>query len=394
VQGETAGRDAGAAGGDAGAAGRDAGAAGGDAGAAGGDAGAAGGDVGAAGAPVLPVVANIVYPDGAPNLIVNGDFEDYQDPNVPAGWSVDEIYDYAGMFSPVAGWRGLGVQFVRNAQGRHLLSQTVQVAPGHRYTAQVIYNVVATDSRSGGLYIVDPSDGTIIGSDDIDRPSNGWRIFTVTFDSGSRTQVNFDLGYLSGMNGTAIYDGARVFDADTGVADQYQTTYRDVIGIPAQPVDALVPALSDYVTSLLASPQANRLAHRDAYAAELPYYLYSFLSAPDGDGSRDAWCQRTSLALGELLAMYGVPTRQIHASPIQHEFIEYFDGSKWVVFDPYYGIRYVLAGVRLGVADVVAAGFNQISIEVPTRERLFLLELGYLTPIWGSGSFTTGITMP
>src|SRR5215470_7513905 len=42
-----------------------------------------------AAAPAPLAVANIVYADNTTNLIVNGDFEDYADPNVPAGWSVD-----------------------------------------------------------------------------------------------------------------------------------------------------------------------------------------------------------------------------------------------------------------------------------------------------------------
>src|SRR4051794_32974368 len=62
-----------------------------------------------------PIAANILYDHDGADLISNGDFEDYADRNVPAGWSVDEIYGYRGMFSAVDGWRGMGVRFVRNA---------------------------------------------------------------------------------------------------------------------------------------------------------------------------------------------------------------------------------------------------------------------------------------
>lgn len=341
-----------------------------------------------------PAVSNISYTDLPTNLIVNGDFDDYEDPNVPAGWSVDEIYGYRGMFTPTDGWRGRGVQFVRNAEGRHLLGQAVQVAPGQRYTAQMVYQVTASDSSRGGLYVVDANDGTVIASDTVNHPSNGWRIASVTFDSGKRTQVAIEIGYSSGMNGTAMYDGVRMFQEDPALSYRYQTTYRDVMGIAAMPVNELVPELADYVTTLLALPQAKRFAYRDAYAAELPYYLYSFLSAPAGNSGRGAWCQRTSLALAELLAMYGVPTRQIHAAPVQHEFLEYYDGQKWVVFDAYYGIRYVLAGARLGLDEVIHAGLDQVSLDVPTHEHVFLLELGALKTIWGAGSFSYGLDMP
>jgi hypothetical protein len=345
-------------------------------------------------APAPQMVANILYDKSETELLVNGDFEDYGDPNVPAGWSVDEIYGYRGMFAPTDGWRGVGVRFVRNAQGRHFLAQDVQIAPNHRYTVQMVYQVVATDSSRGGLYVVDPADGTVIAAQDTNRPSNGWRIASVTFDSGQRTRVSVKIGYPSGMNGTAIYDGVSMFEEDPALHYAYQTTYRDVIGIPAQPVDDLVPQLADYVTALLASSGADRVAHHEAYAAILPYYLDQFLGAPDGTGSRSAWCQRTALALGELLAMYGVRTRQIHAASPQHEFLEYFDGKKWVVFDSYYGVRYVLNGARLGVSDIYAAGMRKVSIEIPTHEHVFYLELGYLLPIWDAGLFTYGIEMP
>jgi hypothetical protein len=344
--------------------------------------------------PVPDAVANIVHADSTTNLIVNGDFEDYADPNVPAGWSVDEIYGYSGMFTPTGGWRGGAVQFVRNAEGQHLLAQDVQVAPHHRYTVQMVFQVVASDASRGGLYVVDSPSGTLIGSDDTNRPTNGWRIASVTFDSGDSTRVTVKIGYLSGMNGTAIYDGVRMFEDDPALHYLYQTTYRDVIGIPAQPVDALVPQLADYVTKLLAAPNAERVAHQTAYAAVLPYYLYQSLSAPDGTDGRAAWCQRTSLALAELLAMYGVQTRQVHVAEPQHQFLEYFDGARWVVFDAHYGIRYVRAGVRLGVSEIVSVGIRQVSIEVPTRERVFLLELGFLLPIWDAGAFTYGLETP
>jgi hypothetical protein len=345
-------------------------------------------------APALQTVANIVYSDGHADLIVNGDFEDYTDPNVPSGWTVDEIYGWRGMYTPTAGWRDGAVRFVRNSQGRHFLAQEVQVEPNHSYTVQMVFQVVATDASRGGLYVVDSTTGQLIASDATNRPNNGWRIASVTFDSQGRTRVTVKIGYPSGMNGTAIYDGVSMFEDDPAPRYRYQINYRDVVGIAAQPVDDLVPQLADYVSALLAAPRAERMAYRAAHAAYLPYYLYSFLSAPDGAPGRDGWCQRTALSLAELLTMYGVRTRQVHSDSVQHQFIEYFDGAKWVVFDSYYGVRYVLNGARLGVGEIYTAGMRQVSIDVPTHERVFLLELGYLLPIWDAGLFTNGIDMP
>jgi hypothetical protein len=345
-------------------------------------------------APASEIVANIVYENSPADLIVNGDFENFTDSNVPAGWTVDEIYGWRGMYAPTAGWRGGAVRFVRNAAGRHFLAQEVQVEPNHSYTVQMVFQVVATDASRGGLYVIDPINGNRIAGDDTNRPSNGWRIASLTFNSGDRTRVTVKIGYPSGMNGTAIYDGVSMFEDDPALRYRYQATYRDVINIAAQPTTDLVPALADYVTLLLAAPRAERMAHRDAHAAYLPYYLNLFLSAPDGYAGRADWCQRTSLALAELLAMYGVQTRQIHAASPQHQFLEYFDGTRWVVFDTYYGVRYVLNGARLGVGEIYAVGMRQVSIEIPTHEHVFLLELGYLLPIWDAGLFTVGISIP
>src|SRR4051794_38848111 len=74
-------------------------------------------------APTPQPIANIIAQQSPTNLIVNGDFEDYEDPNVPAGWSIDEFYGYRGMYQPTDGWTGKAVRFVRNAQGRHCLAQ-------------------------------------------------------------------------------------------------------------------------------------------------------------------------------------------------------------------------------------------------------------------------------
>lgn len=343
--------------------------------------------------PTRQAIANISYQDIPSNVIVNGELEDYADANIPDSWTVDEIYGYVGMYSPVQGWRGLGVQLTRNAQGQHMLRQVVGVSPHRRYTAQMVYRVIASDSSRGGLYVLEPGDNAVLASSEINRPTNGWQIATTTFDSGDHTSLVVAIGYPAGMNGTVVYDGISMFEDSEAYRYQLETSYRDAIGIAPAPADDLVPQLSDYVTALLAAPLAERVAHRDAYGAELPYYLNTFLGEANGVSGRAAWCQHTSLALGELLALYGVPTRQIHATAVQHQFLEYFDGKRWVAFDPYYGIRYVINRARLGIADAAHAGLEGVSIEVPTRNHVFLLEIGYLKTLLASGAFANGLTM-
>ncbi|WP_185153347.1 hypothetical protein, partial [Fulvivirga lutimaris] len=61
---------------------------------------------------------------------------------------------------------------------------------------------------------------------------------------------------------------------------------------------------------------------------------------------RNAYCQKSSLSLGELLRLYHIPTRQLHWQKDCsgfHQFLEYYNkhDSKWKIIDPYYGIRYI-----------------------------------------------------
>ena len=61
---------------------------------------------------------------------------------------------------------------------------------------------------------------------------------------------------------------------------------------------------------------------------------------------KDAYCQKSSLSLDELLRSYNIPTRQIHWQKDCsgfHQFLEYWNtySLRWEIIDPYYGIRYV-----------------------------------------------------
>lgn len=72
-------------------------------------------------------------------------------------------------------------------------------------------------------------------------------------------------------------------------------------------------------------------------------YLATYI---DDDKVRNAYCQKSSLSLDELLRLYQIPTRQLHWQKDCsgfHQFLEYYNGydKKWKIIDPYYGIRYV-----------------------------------------------------
>jgi len=84
-------------------------------------------------------------------------------------------------------------------------------------------------------------------------------------------------------------------------------------------------------------------------------YLHTFVSDKN---VRDAYCQKSSLSLDEILKLYKIPVRQIHWQENCsgfHQFTEYWNpfDEKWKLIDVYYGIRYVNnSGDYLGFEEV------------------------------------------
>ena len=101
-------------------------------------------------------------------------------------------------------------------------------------------------------------------------------------------------------------------------------------------------------TSLLNKSGQEEQAIASLYASDLfnseqTSYLHTYMV---DDKDRNAYCQKSSLSLDEILKLYKIPVRQIHwhinCSGI-HQFTEYWNpyDKQWKLIDLYYGIRYV-----------------------------------------------------
>ena len=81
----------------------------------------------------------------------------------------------------------------------------------------------------------------------------------------------------------------------------------------------------------------------DLFKSEQTSYLHTYMV---DENDRNAYCQKSSLSLDEILKLYKIPVRQIHwqknCSGI-HQFTEYWNpyDKQWKLIDLYYGIRYV-----------------------------------------------------
>ena len=84
-------------------------------------------------------------------------------------------------------------------------------------------------------------------------------------------------------------------------------------------------------------------------------YLYSYVTDWIDDNAYD---QKISLSVDELLKLYRIPVHQLYLKKeckAKHQFLEYYDAydSKWKIIDPFYGVRYVdNSGEYLGIEDV------------------------------------------
>ncbi len=101
-------------------------------------------------------------------------------------------------------------------------------------------------------------------------------------------------------------------------------------------------------TSLLNNSGQEKQAIASLYASDLfnseqTSYLHTYMV---NDKDRNAYCQKGSLSLDEILKLYKILVRQIHwqvnCSGI-HQFTEYYNpyDKQWKLIDLYYGIRYV-----------------------------------------------------
>ncbi len=92
------------------------------------------------------------------------------------------------------------------------------------------------------------------------------------------------------------------------------------------------------------------------FNVEQTKYLYDYIK--NWEGENNAYDQKISLTIDELLKLYRIPVRQLYLRSeckSKHQFVEYFNQfkSEWSIIDAFYGIRYVdEEGKYLGMEDV------------------------------------------
>lgn len=109
---------------------------------------------------------------------------------------------------------------------------------------------------------------------------------------------------------------------------------------------AETPGTAAEKSMFLDSMERQRSMIREQLEPMLPQksWLRQYLELPVLE--MDSYCQKASLATSELLAILGIPSRQIHMTQNGtgfHQFLDYWQPfqQQWVIIDPFYGIQYV-----------------------------------------------------
>ena len=130
----------------------------------------------------------------------------------------------------------------------------------------------------------------------------------------------------------------REIAAITGVSSFDAGTFDQNVEIIATSINASLLNNSGQEGQAIASLYAS-----DLFKSEQTSYLHTYMV---DEKDRNAYCQKSSLSLDEILKLYKIPVRQIHwqknCSGI-HQFTEYWNpyDKQWKLIDLYYGIRYV-----------------------------------------------------
>jgi len=192
-------------------------------------------------------------------------------------------------------------------------------------------------------------------------------LFSIHINDSENVTLRIGLGARtlgSAYPDTLFVYKEKYFEKEAPNLDEMKSEIASIIGVSsfdAGTFDQNVETIGASVNaSLLRNPNQKGQAIASLYASDLfkseqTSYLHRYMTV---DKSRNAYCQKSSLSLDEILKLYKIPVRQIHwqvnCSGI-HQFTEYWNpyDKRWKLIDLYYGIRYVdEKGNYLGFEEV------------------------------------------
>lgn len=311
-------------------------------------------------------VTNLVQNSANPksNYVINHDFTKISNvTGLPLNW---RTYFEKGYTQDID-YDNLSVQWERNSPGKYFFCQTIKLEKNKFYkvSASCEYNI--NDYGQGGIYIVGPGKGIILGKEEKAFES-GIQKLEFVFNSGNDTSFKLILGFLHGMNGSIRFSNVAVKDYvynEKPVMTSFGKFLVNKLKLSfnQDEFNNSIVKLKDYVNRvLMCEIDSNNLEKQIRRLKsildpiEYPYFLNNLNELST---IWNGYCQHASLTMGELLNNeFNVPTRQVYMQfqgTGKHQFLEYWNpfSKNWVVIDPYYSCQYTKDNKLLGADQIM-----------------------------------------
>jgi hypothetical protein len=327
------------------------------------------------------------------NLLTDGTFEEWKPENLALKqWNSSTTPN--GIITRAED--SSGVMFSANAAGGYYIYQKVTLEARKFYKVAVTADYTLNDYSAAGIYVMDTTMKRVLGKYEKVYSSASGETWQFIFYSRKAVNVDVVIGFLNGINGTALFKGASIQEYKyepviSGSA--FSSHLRETLHLSFLPrtYDSAVSLIGDYVDMVL---QANgrfftdtvENTYLDTYIGSDSNYKYFNQYRHQPEQVHDGYCQRSSLSLGEILTNeFNIPVRQMYmqfAGIGKHQFLEYWNpfARRWIIIDPCFNVRYVKDGRLLGDEDFTQTEAPDLMVRFGSH--YFYENLDELVSLW------------
>lgn len=300
-------------------------------------------------------------PDREPgNYVANPQFVKQSSTGLPYSWKASFNSYNPGSLDISEG----EIILIGNSQHSFYLYQPVQLEANRYYKISIDCNYSIHDFSPAGLYVFDSALTTVLGkSEKYDTKGSDKLEFVISTQKDSL--INLVIGCINSINGRIVFKHPVIEEYEFRARIQNSAFSNFLVpelklAFTPHRFDESIQALANLVNEVLLSDLQGRVMIFSDQFHSLSSNDYPYLTTylNNLDSITTAYCQKSSLSLGEILYNeFNIPVRQIHmqAGGIGfHQFLEYWNPykNKWIVIDPYFGIVYEKGQSLLSKAEI------------------------------------------
>lgn len=300
-------------------------------------------------------------PDREPgNYVANPQFVKQSSTGLPYSWKASFNSYNPGSLDISEG----EIILIGNSQHSFYLYQPVQLEANRYYKISIDCHYSIHDFSPAGLYVFDSALTTVLGkSEKYDTEGSEKLEFVISTQKDSL--INLVIGCINSINGRIVFKHPVIEEYEFRARIQNSAFSNFLVpelklAFSPHRFDESIQALANLVNEVLLSDLQGRVMIFSDQFHSLSSNDYPYLTTylNNLDSITTAYCQKSSLSLGEILYNeFNIPVRQIHmqAGGIGfHQFLEYWNPykNKWIVIDPYFGIVYEKGQSLLSKAEI------------------------------------------